>query len=138
MASVAGGCAATVLTHAEPPQWAQSGWSVTKGAPWPVPWAMTTPGDAVAFLFATRLVAGPSPRIDGSTNKVLWVLREPRQFTVEGRPQGKSTPVITVPGGPSIVDVPSPGCWTFRLIPSDGSGVSTISLEVLPHGARPI
>jgi hypothetical protein len=46
--------------------------------------------------------------------------------------------VVTVPGGPSIVDVPTPGCWTFRLIPTNnGSQVSTISLEVLPHGTRP-
>jgi hypothetical protein len=137
MASAAGGCAATVLTHAKPPQWAQAGWSVTKGAPWPVPWAMTTPADAVAFLFATQLVAGPSPRIDGSTNKVLWVTNDSAPFVVEGRPFGKSEPVVTVPGGPSIVDVPSAGCWTFRLISSNGSRVSTISLDVLPHGANP-
>jgi hypothetical protein len=137
LASLAGGCAGTLLTKAEPPTWAQGGWSVTKGAPWPVPWAVADSGVAVAFVFATRLVAGASPRVDGSSNKVLWQMREPRQFTVEGRPQGKSTPVVSVPGGPSIVDVPTPGCWTFRLIPSDGSRVSTISLEVLPRGANP-
>ena len=84
-----------------------------------------------------RLVAGPSPRVDGSTNKVLWVLREASSFVVEGRPSGKSTPVVTVPGGPSIVDVPTAGCWTFRLLPGDGSQASTISLDVLPHGATP-
>jgi len=92
----------------------------------------------VAFVFAGRLVAGSSPRIDGSTNKVLWVLRDPVQFVVEGRPAGKPTPVVTVPGGPSIVDVPTPGCWSFRLIPSDHPDqVSSVSLEVLPHGTRP-
>jgi hypothetical protein len=106
--------------------------------PWPVPWTAADSGQAVAFVFAGRLVAGASPRVDGSSNKVLWVLRDPVQFTVEGRPSGQSTPVVTVPGGPSIVDVPTPGCWTFRLIPSNHPDQgSTISLEVLPHGTKP-
>jgi hypothetical protein len=135
--TAAGGCAGTVLTNAEPPQWAQSGWTVTKGSAWPVPWTSDASGDAVAFVFATKLVAGASPRVDGSANKVLWVLREAGPFVVEGRPAGQSAPVVTVPGGPSIVDVPTPGCWTFRLIPNDRSRVSTISLEALPHGSRP-
>ena len=135
---VEGACAATVLTNAEPPVWSQSGWSHVKGTPWPVPWTAAGSGDAVAFVFAGRLVAGASPRVDGSTNKILWVLREPVPFVVEGRPSGKATPVVTVPGGPSIVDVPTPGCWTFRMIPTnDASRVSTISLEVLPHGSSP-
>jgi hypothetical protein len=34
---------------------------------------------------------------------------------VEGRPLGQSQPVLTIAGGPSIVDVPTAGCWTFRL-----------------------
>ena len=71
--SFVGGCAGTTLTDADPPAWAQAGWTVVKGAPWPVPWATGTHGDFVAFLFATELVAGPSPRVDGSDNKVLWV-----------------------------------------------------------------
>lgn len=138
IASSGGGCAGTVLTRAEPPDWAQGGWTVTKGDPWPVPWAMTTPADAVAYLFATRLVAGPSPRVDGSTNKVLWVTKYAVPFVVDGRPFGKSAPVVTVPGGPSIVDVPSAGCWTFRLILQGGAAeVSTINLDVLPKGAAP-
>jgi hypothetical protein len=137
--STAGGCAGTVVSNNEPPQWSQGGWSHTKGTPWPVPWTAAASGDAVAFVFAGRLVAGPSPRVDGSNNKVLWELREPVQFIVEGRPSGNSTPVVTVPGGPSIVDVPTPGCWTFRLIPANHpSQVSTISLDVLPHGTTPL
>jgi hypothetical protein len=136
--STTAGCAGTVLTNNEPPLWAQAGWSVTKGSPWPVPWAAADSGQAVAFVFAGRLVAGASPRVDGSSNKVLWELRDPVQFVVEGRPAGKSAPVVTVPGGPSIVDVPTPGCWTFRLIPSNHpDDVSTISLDVLPHGTKP-
>ena len=135
---LSGGCAGTVLSYGEPPEWSQAGWSHTSGTPWPVPWTIAPSGDAVAFVFAGRLVAGPSPRVDGSTNKVLWVLRDPVQFIVEARPSGKATPVVTVPGGPSIVDVPTPGCWTFRLVPTNStSQVSTISLDVLPHGSTP-
>jgi hypothetical protein len=137
--AVAGGCAGTQLTVAEPPVWAQGGWIGTKGTPWPVPWAMGTPANAVAFLFATRLVAGVSPRSDGTNNKVLWVAKDaPTGFAVDGRPEGKTGPVISEPGGPSIVDLPSAGCWTFQLsgVP-DGRAISTINLNVLPTGTSP-
>jgi hypothetical protein len=131
----AGGCAGTVLTNAEPPAWAQGGWSHTPGTPWPVPWAMATPGDAVAFMFAKELVAGSSPRSDGSQNKVLWVVKDPTSFLVESRPLGQAQPVVTVAGGPSIVDVPTPGCWTFQLL--RGEQTSVINLQVLPAGTLP-
>src|SRR5690242_1328386 len=68
----AGGCAGTVLTDAVPPVWARGGWSYQSGKPWPVPWAFGTDDISVAFVFATQLVVGPSPRVDGSNNKVLW------------------------------------------------------------------
>jgi hypothetical protein len=57
-----------------------------------------------------------------------------------GLPHGKSQPVVTIAGGPSITDVPIPGCWTFRLSwGSNGqhSSTSTINLGVLPAGALP-
>ena len=137
--AVAGGCAGTQLTDAEPPTWAQGGWIHLKGTPWPVPWAMGAPANAVAFLFATQLVAGVSPRSDGTNNKVLWVAKDaPTGFAVEGRPEGKTGPLISESGGPSIVDAPSAGCWTFQLsrVP-DGRAISTINLEVLPPGTSP-
>lgn len=136
---LAGGCAGTVFTDAEPPKWAQGGWSHTSGTLWPVPWALATSSDALAFLFATRLVAGASPRVDGSNNKVLWLMRDAAAFGVEGRPIGQSNPVVSVEGGPSIVDVPQPGCWSFKLI-AKGSDtrVRTINIDVLPTGAVPV
>jgi hypothetical protein len=139
---VAGGCAGTVLSNAEPPTWAQGGWSVTKGDPWPVPWAMGSGGSAIAFVFAIHLVAGGSPRSDGSDNKVLWVVQDPsvNDFFVRGHPLDRSEPVIEVPGGPSIVDPPSPGCWTFQLSWNVNGGsqrVGTINLDVLPKGSLP-
>jgi hypothetical protein len=139
--SLAGGCAGTVLTDAEPPVWAEGGWSVAKGTPWPVPWAFGTHNDTLAYLFATQLVAGVSPREDGSQNKVLWEAKDSpsgANVLVEGHPLGKSQPVVTIAGGPSITDVPTPGCWTFRLSwGSNGQHSSTINLEVLPAGTLP-
>jgi hypothetical protein len=136
----AGGCAGTVLTDAEPPKWSQGGWKVAKGTAWPVPWALGSGGDAVAFVFATELVAGGSPRIDGTSNKVLWVARDyPPNFVVEGLPSDKSGRVVSVAGGPSTVDVPTPGCWMFRLLwgTPDRPGSSIINLEALPAGSLP-
>jgi hypothetical protein len=139
--SFAGGCAGTVLTEAEPPVWAQGGWSVAKGTRWPVRWTLGTQGDTVAYLFATQLVAGGSPRADGSQNKVLWEAKASpsgANVLVEGHPLGSSQPVVTIAGGPSITDVPTPGCWTFRLSwASNGQHSSTINLEVLPAGTLP-
>jgi hypothetical protein len=99
-----------------------------------VPWAIGTPSDAVAFLFAGQLVAGNSPRLDGTNNKILWVAKDAEWgFTVNGSPLGTSQPVVSVAGGPSIVDAPAAGCWTFRLSRNaDGELLSTINLEVLP------
>ena len=139
--SFAGGCAGTVLTDAEPPVWAQGGWSHGNGTPWPVPWAFGTQDDTVAYLFATQLVAGGSPRVDGSQNKVLWIAKDSpsgANVLVEGRPFGKSEPVVTIAGGPSITDVSTAGCWTFRLSwGSNNQHSSTINLEVLPAGTLP-
>jgi hypothetical protein len=136
-----GGCAGTVLSDAEPPQWSQGGWShAPPGTPWPVPWAMGARGNAVAFMFSTELVAGGSPRVDGSNNKVLWVAKDyPPNFVVEGLPPEESGPVVSVSGGPSTVDAPTPGCWMFRLLwgTPDRSGSSIINLEGLPAGSLP-
>jgi hypothetical protein len=100
---------------------------------------MGTSSDAVAFLFATQLVAGTSPRIDGTNNKVLWVAKDTESgFVVIGTPLGMSRPAVSIAGGPSIVDVPTAGCWTFRLSRnSSGKQISTINLEVLPTGTSP-
>jgi hypothetical protein len=106
-----------------------------------VPWAFGTNHDTVAYLFATQLVAGVSPRVDGSQNKVLWEAKASpsgANVKVEGHPMGESQPVVTIAGGPSITDVPTPGCWTFRLSwGAHGEHSSTINLEVLPAGTLP-
>lgn len=136
--SYAGGCSNTVVTDAYPPAWAQSGWIQPSGPSWSVRWALGTPGEAVAYLFAVELVAESSPRPDGSSNKVLWIIRSPSSFVVEGHPLGRSQPTVTAEGGPSIIDVPSAGCWSFQLMTKpDNKVVSTINLEALPAGSLP-
>ena len=140
--SFAGGCAGTVLTDAEPPVWAQTGFA--KQTPWPVPWAFGTQDTAVAFLFSTVLVAGSSPRLDGSYNKVGWVAKGDyptgnTDIAIEVRPLGEAQPVLTNAGHASVVDLPKAGCWTFRLFWSAHGQpqVSTINLVVLPAGSLP-
>ena len=134
----AGGCAGTVLTDAEPPLWAQAGFNPAGGAPWSVPWALGTGGDAVAFLYARQLVAGSSPRVDGTNNKVLWVAKgSPSNFMVEGIPPGATQAAITLNVGPSIVDVPSAGCWKFLVTQGTAQTSSIINLDVLPAGSKP-
>jgi hypothetical protein len=136
----AGGCAGTVLTDAVPPIWAQSGWTHTTGTPWPVPWAFGTPGNTLAYVWGTQLVSAQSSRVDGPNNKVNWVSKDnPGEgLTVEGRPLGQTQPVVTIAGGPSEVNLPTAGCWTFRLTwNANGQHNSTINLDVLPAGKLP-
>lgn len=137
--ALAGGCAGTVLTDGLPPTWAQGGWSAP-AVPWPVPWTLGTGGEAVAYVFAIQLVAGSSPRVDGTNNKVLWVAKgAPPNFSVDAHPLGLDHPVIKIAGGPSIVDLPTAGCWTFDLTwgPSGHTASSAINLDVLPAGSVP-
>jgi hypothetical protein len=136
----AGGCAGTIVSDAEPPAWAQADWhGHAKGTPWSVPWALGTPSTAVAFLFAGQLVAGVSPRVNGTNNKILWVAKDAEWgFVVQGRPLGETQPIVSVVGGPSIVDAPTAGCWTFQLSSSsNGSHISTFNLDILPTGTLP-
>jgi len=138
--AVPGGCADTRVTvGGAPPTWAGfSGAGV-------VPWAMGSPPDALAYLFARQLVA-EGLRPDGSSNKVLWVTRGlSRDLTIEGRPLGRSRPAVTIGGQvvdgnqlPSQVDVPMPGCWSFVVSWTRSSRqTSTINLNVLPPGSLP-
>lgn len=103
-----------------------------------MPWALGSDGNAVAYLFAKQLVAGPSPRTDGTNSKILWVLKDSSFSVVEGRPMGRDQPLISIPVGPSTVDVPTAGCWTFRVLwGAHKERASTINLEVLPAGTVP-
>jgi hypothetical protein len=110
------GCGSTVVAAGEQiPPWAEVGASFLR-------FVTSDEGNAVGFLFADPLRA--APRDDGKNNKVLWVVREPRNgsdLTIAGTLNGEvvtsSEPANSGPGEiyPSIVDVPKPGCWHFTL-----------------------
>ncbi|MGH9062738.1 MAG: hypothetical protein ACRD0L_01950 [Acidimicrobiales bacterium] len=113
--TVVPGCGSTPLRRGHPPSWTASAHPPTE-----LRYALSEEGNAVGFLFSDPLVAGTS-------NKILWVVRQPRggqPLHVTAHPVGSSRPVVTMsfpddssPGFiyPSIDDVPSPGCWQFTL-----------------------
>ncbi|GLW09870.1 hypothetical protein Misp01_49990 [Microtetraspora sp. NBRC 13810] len=99
------------------PTWARSGFTP---ADVPTDHVVGARGDIVGVVFGNPLHAPATAQ--GRSNKILWVARPegPRNtdLTIEARLQGTGDAVTrTVRGGPgpSVVDVPRPGCWTFRL-----------------------
>jgi hypothetical protein len=102
------------------PVWARTGFSEARPR---VPHVLGRSGGIVAILFAEPLYAPPAPK---RNNKILWVARTPlttrsnlrisaQQMTGRrrvGKPVGR---VVEGGPGPSIIDVPSPGCWRFTL-----------------------
>jgi hypothetical protein len=101
----------------------------------------------VAFLFSTVLVAGSGPRVDGSYNKVGWVAKGDfptgdTNIAIEARSSGGSQPILTgaTDANAGVVDLPQPGCWTFRLswTARGRQQVSTINIQVLPFGTNPM
>ena len=100
------------------PGWARAGFSPPDQA---MPHVMGEAGNIVAILWADR-DALHSPSLPDRSNKILWVSRIP--FTapnplliVATLADGTRTVTVSVPGGPgpSIIDMPAPGCWTFHL-----------------------
>jgi hypothetical protein len=88
-----------------------------------MPHAISRGGDLAALLFGYPLSAPP---VRGRANKILWVSRIPaapgsdlriraRRYTA-GRPVGRAVSRVVAGGpGPSIVNLPAPGCWRLRL-----------------------
>ena len=100
------------------PVWARAGFSPADQA---VPHVMGEAGNIVGILWATRDALHSPPRPD-IRNKILWVSRlplvAPLPLVIRAALVGSTrTATVTLPGGPgpSIIDLPAPGCWTFRL-----------------------
>ena len=121
--TLAGGCGVTQVASGGAPAWliqAAGGSSAPSG----VPYVVATPAIAGGFIFGYPLRAGHP---DNPTNKILWVVRNPRegsQLELDGRPLGAELPTVhfaepanSSPGEvyPTIVDVPTAGCWQFSL-----------------------
>jgi hypothetical protein len=86
-----------------------------------MPHVMGESGNIVAILWATR-DALHSPPLHERSNKILWVSRvppvAPDPLIIRATLAGSTrTATVSVPGrpGPSIIDLPAPGCWTFHL-----------------------
>jgi hypothetical protein len=98
------------------PEWASTGFS--DGAR--IPYVMGERGRIAALLFGWPLAAPPSTE---HSNKILWRPRKPAvppyaPMLIKAQLYGGTTPVTrTVPGGPgpSIVDLPTAGCWHLEL-----------------------
>jgi hypothetical protein len=136
--------ATTAWTHPDPtacqahvplrllPTWARAGFSSPKPQ---MPFVLGQNGMIAAIQFANPLVSPPSPRYN---NKILWVSRRPStpgsalqisaRKLVGNNPAGPAVHQ-TVTGGPapSIINLPSAGCWQLKLRWSDHS--DTIDLR---------
>jgi hypothetical protein len=101
------------------PAWARAGFSQPRPQ---MPYALGESGRIAAILWGSL----DSPPSADHSNKILWVSRVPtrpgRNFTIRAqqlvaaKPLG--APIIrTVSGGPgpSIINLPAPGCWRLTL-----------------------
>jgi hypothetical protein len=86
-----------------------------------MPHVLGEAGTIVAILWADR-DALQSPSLPDRTNKILWVskipLAAPDPLVIRATLADGTRPVtVSVPGGPgpSIINLPAPGCWTFHL-----------------------
>jgi hypothetical protein len=119
---VAGSCAGTPISQGAAPAWVDL--AGAHANPAGLPFAVDRSQTVAGFLWAYPFRAGHP---DNPANKVLFVVRLPRggsDLTITAHPAGAAAPVVTVvqpadsgPGEiyPSIVDVPTPGCWALDL-----------------------
>jgi hypothetical protein len=129
-------CAPTPLRQGAPPAW------TAPAHPPDLPYALGS-GDAVAAFFFARPLRAGHP--ENPANKVLWVVGSPRNrqpLLVTARPAGDAGRAVHLreeadsgPGEiyPSIVDLPSPGCWRLELRWTSHRAV--IDVEVQPTAA---
>jgi len=102
------------------PGWARTGFSEPRPR---VPYVMGDSGAIAAILFAQPLTTPPSP---DHSNKILWVSRVDDGSSLRVTAtllDGSATATRVVDGGPgpSIIDLPKPGCWHLTLKWGDNS-----------------
>jgi hypothetical protein len=101
------------------PTWARTGFQPPDQ---PMPYVLGDKGEIVAILWADHHPLVVPPAADRN-NKILWVPRGSSgvgdaSLRIEARLDGRGqTETRTVEGGPgpSIIDLPSPGCWSLDL-----------------------
>jgi hypothetical protein len=119
--AAAGSCPSAVA-YGPLPTWARAGFSPPSMA---MPYVLGSHGDIVAVLWArTDPLVTPTP--PGRNNKILWVSKlpvtvgSPLEITARQLIGGTAVGAVqrrTVFGGPnpSVIDMPSAGCWQFTL-----------------------
>jgi hypothetical protein len=114
--AIAASCGSPVSTGAMP-EWART--RAGFGADAGIPWVAGERGDIVGVLFGHPLSAPPA--VDRS-NKILWISRPDvamgDTLVITARQDGAAGPVrreVAGGPGPSIIDMPGPGCWHFDL-----------------------
>jgi hypothetical protein len=109
-----GGCGTTPLRSGGLPAWTAS------AGPPDLPSVMSHEGNLAGVVFGHPLMSPPAQ--SGRQNKILWIVREPRNgsdlvLTLTPAGGGREVTLTEPPGSspgeiyPSIVDVPAPGCW---------------------------
>jgi hypothetical protein len=94
-----------------------------------MPYVMGDKGAIAAILFAQPLTTPPS---SDHNNKILWVSRvddgSPLRITATlGDGSATATRVVDGGPGPSIIDLPEPGCWHLALRWGDNSDTLDIA-----------
>jgi hypothetical protein len=106
-------CDSAVVTSALP-SWARTGFSPDA---YIEPHVTGASGDIIGVLFTDPL---RSPQTTGKTNKILWIAKDQGAdpLVIHAHLEGSSQDVTrSVAGGPgpSIIDMPAPGCWQLTL-----------------------
>jgi hypothetical protein len=97
------------------PAWAQSGFTPPDQS---VPHVLGAGGDIAAILFGQPLRVPAQP---DRSNKILWVSRPASDTTplkIQAKLNGSDLTVdreVADGPGPSAIDLPKAGCWTFDL-----------------------
>jgi hypothetical protein len=115
----AGGCDARV-SRGPIPAWARGGFSEPEPR---LPHAISRGGKLAALLLGDPLSSPPAP---DHSNKILWVsripTRSPSDLRIRARRYAAASPagpavtrVVPRGPGPSVIDLPAPGCWRLRL-----------------------
>ena len=111
---------ASLVAPSPLPVWAREGFSPPETA---VPHVLGEKGTILGVVFGQPL---RGPNVAGHGNKVLWVAKPMKgvgsaasaALTIRASLNGSDTSVVRVLSGgpgPSLVDMPKPGCWTFNL-----------------------
>jgi hypothetical protein len=102
------------------PEWARTGFSDPRPR---MPYVLGDSGHIAAILFAQPLTSPPSP---DHGNKILWVPRVDNESSLHITAKhldgsAVTDQVLDAGPGPSIIDLPEPGCWRLTLRWGDNS-----------------